>query len=128
MSLVFQNNVVACLPFTEEQLNPKKTSSLATLGGGKGISLEPLLVWKGTEAGGKTIIGDDDLVFVKSTSITTPWAKERVTIAGCVWEDVIDEKTGKNKLIEFILVPVSEIIAIDRDFQVNEDKEVLKVN
>jgi hypothetical protein len=111
---VFKNNVVACLPFTEEQLKPQKVSRLATVGP-RGSSLLELFVWHGNELLDNLYIGSDDVVFVKSECLGKPWAKEKFTIDGVVWQDVVDPKTGEHEKIEFILVPITEIVAIDRD-------------
>ena len=114
MSLVFKNGVVACLPFTDEQLKPQKTSRLATVGP-RGSSLLELFVWKGTELSDNLYVGEDDVILVKSECLSKPWAKEKFTMEGVVWQDVVDPKTGEHEKIEIILVPVTEIVAIDRD-------------
>jgi hypothetical protein len=136
MSLVFKNNVVACLPFTEEQLKPKKATNL-NLVGVRGNSLLELFVWHGTElTDDKMYVGNNDVVLVRSTSVASSWAKDKFTIDGFVWEDVIDPKTNEKAPIEFILVPLTEIVAIDRDAmsgcgcdcEGEEEKEPPKVN
>jgi hypothetical protein len=52
---------------------------------------------------------------VRYSCIGMPWAKEKFTIEGIVWQDVVDPDTGEHEKIEFILVPITEIVAVDRD-------------
>ncbi len=99
---VFKNGVVACMPFEPEQLKNDK-GRLATII--KKNELVELLVVYGTEPTDDFYIGSDDVVHVRADRVNAQWAKEKYT-----WQ-------GIENRAEFILVPVTEIIAIDRDFQ-----------
>ena len=103
MPLVTVNRFVACQPFekqVEKEVNKKK---LAVAGYGQKPSVTELFVYRGTEVGSEFYVGNDDVVFVKSTCVNSQWAKDVFTFNG------IDDS------VEFILVPLSEIVFIDRD-------------
>ena len=103
MSLVAKNGVIACVPFDNVKKEPGQGLSLATPVG-KDRHMELLHVVHGTEAGDSGIfVGNDDAVFVKSSSRNQPWAKEVYTLF------------GKDTDVKFILVPLSEIVFIGRN-------------
>jgi hypothetical protein len=114
MSLVMRNNVVACLPFKTEQVNVVPSKRLATIT--QKLELVKLVVLFGTDLTSVKSISDwlvpKTEVYVRSFCVNSVWAKERYSV-----------KDGDRT--EFILVPVSEIVAVDSKF-VNEDPSFKK--
>ena len=101
MSLVSKNNVVACQPFEQEQAKAVNTKKLAVVG--QKSQLVELFVRYGTEIGDEKYVGENDVIFVRASCLNLPWAKEKFTFQGV------------ENSAEFILVPVGEIVLIDRD-------------
>jgi hypothetical protein len=56
-------------------------------------------------------ISTGDLVYIKSDRYTQPWARERITTASL--DEVID---GKTVLLQFIRVPIDEVVMISGSF------------
>jgi len=91
--LVSKNNVVACKPFEVKQ-NGTKGLALVT----KDMEVIPLFVLYPTNNG--ICVTTDDTIYVKAESHRLNWAKDRYRLAG-----------SKE---EFILVPTSEIVFVDK--------------
>jgi hypothetical protein len=101
--LVMKNNLVACLPFSND-VSKQARGALAL------IDCKNILI------GLKVVVGNEeyregDTVLVRSDRSSHPWAKEKFTSDRIT--EVVEEKPGEIKRvkIEFILVPTAEIVA-----------------
>jgi hypothetical protein len=96
--LYSKNNVVACEPFEVKQATAGKGLAFVT----KNAEVIPLQVCFPTDPADTGIqVSTDDVVYVKAESHRTAWAKDRYRFVGSVGSD-------------FILVPLAEIVFIDR--------------
>lgn len=94
--LVTKNNTVACTPFVVKADN-RNGLALVT----KKLEVIPLSVLYPTDPADSGIrVNVDDVVYVKAESIRSPWATDIYHLEG---------NTG-----QFILVPLSEIVFIDK--------------
>jgi hypothetical protein len=92
----FRGGVVACLPFTDEQLNPKKETNLAVLGP-KGKRLLKLCAWAPAKLEDSRVLDKGELVIVRSDVTSYLWAKD---------------KYQTDEGVEIILVPLTEVLGV----------------
>ena len=101
MSAKTINNKVACYPFEPGQITDISKKKLATVTGESKVV--ELFVCYETEITDGLYVGENDVIFVKTASVNSSWAKEKFTFQGVEGS------------VEFILVPVREIVLIDRN-------------
>jgi hypothetical protein len=106
MPLVTVNKFVACRVFPKEAVQEGNKKKLAVSGYGQKPSVIDLCVLWGNDENSEPRVTEDDSIWVKSTCVNAPWAKELFIF-----------KTLDDQSVEFILVPTSEIVFVDRGAQ-----------
>ena len=103
--LVAKNRQVACEPFPAAKV--KNSDKLAVVR--HNLTLVPLKVVVGCRDG-DMYVNDGETVYVKGTAASSTWAREVMTSEGLVKCDLQGNKTP----VEFVLVPTSEIVFVDK--------------
>ena len=98
MFITSQNNLVACLPFSKKAVEAVDRKKLAVVS--QYTTLAPLTVVMDTAEDSLIKLKTGDTVYVKGTAAVQAWAK-----------DIYNTDVIANG---FILVPVSEIVAVSK--------------